>query len=109
MAIAILSETQLTIIEAARRCSKGKRPTHWQTVRRWMKRGRKVGGKVIRLEACHTGNRVVTSVEALERFFSACTEAAGYQQLPQTVPTIAQREKANRRALQDLRAMGLKV
>lgn len=106
MALAILSETQLTIVEAARRCSKGKRPTHWQTVSRWMKRGRKVAGKMILLEACHTGNRVVTSVEALDRFFAACTAAAGL--FSEVVParTVNQRLKASRAAAEELKRIG---
>lgn len=66
------------------------------TIFRFITRGKFVNGEVIRLEAVRAGDRWLTSVEALARFFAKLTEATLPTDTPPTepAPTPMQRSRA---------------
>ena len=71
------------------------------TVWRFIHKGKIVNGELIRLEAVRVGDRWLTSVEALNRFFTKLTAAtlpaSGTGRTP-TAPTPKQRQRASDRA-----------
>lgn len=75
----ILSETLLTLSQAARRLPnvRGSKPLSPATLFRWINVGLKSrSGEVVRLEAWLIGGTRCTSVEALERFFQRLDDVA---------------------------------
>ena len=71
MAINLDRERLITLREAVRRLPSGTgdRRLHISTIYRWTARG--VGG--VRLETLRVGGRLVTSVEAIQRFAERCS------------------------------------
>lgn len=90
-------ENLLTMPEAAALC---RRPV--RTVQRWTTEGVRLGS--IRLECLVQGGRILTSREALQRFFSAQTDARRSQRHERTP---RQRRTAVDAAKRRLRAKGL--
>jgi Protein of unknown function (DUF1580) len=91
-----LDEDLLTLIDAAEllpRLRKGQ-PVHVSTLYRWISRGQ----KGVRLEALKIGRTLVTSREALQRFFERLSEAEGYA-APVPVRTTNQAEEAEQELL----------
>lgn len=86
----------------------GKRP-HASSVWRWIN----VGIRGVQLEHLRIGRRVVTSREALERFFQALAETPTSQRPAQTWElrprTEKQRQKALARAREELKTHGIKL
>jgi hypothetical protein len=98
MAIDMQSESVVTLKEAAK-LTRGRRGKgrHVSTLYRWAGRGVRGG---IRLETFMEGGDVMTSREALERFYSRLSG-------PQPGPMPKSRERAIDRAEAELRAMGV--
>jgi hypothetical protein len=72
---------------------------------RWATRGLKApNGETIRLEVLKAGSKLVTSREALERFFSRLTPT--FDQPPPAPRTSGQRKRAAERAGQKLAEAG---
>src|SRR5262249_45716324 len=96
----ILTETVLSVTQAARRCGRfrGDRPTHPSTITRWILAGAKTpDGRQIRLEAVRLGGKWVTSEEALLRFAQAQTPELADGELAPPRPVSA-RQRASERA-----------
>jgi hypothetical protein len=108
-AAAILSETMLSLAQAARRFPAGRKgaPVSLSCVLRWILQGAKApDGTVVRLEGVRVGGRWLTSVEALARFAERLTprrEGVG-EPAPRT-PT--QRRRAAERAERELERLGI--
>jgi hypothetical protein len=85
----MMSETLLSLAEAARRLPPGRlgRPVSASTLFRWIVAGLRVAdGRTVRLQAIKIGGRWLTSAEALTRFAAALTpsldssvESAGHR------------------------------
>ena len=74
---------------------------------RWVLDGvRLPAGEAVRLEAVRLGGRWLTSVEALQRFAEAQTPRLDGQAAP-APPTPATRERASRRAAEQLERLGI--
>ena len=102
----LASETVISIREAANRVPSfrpGKR-THTATIFRWIATG--VNG--VRLESARLGGRVVTSVEALQRFSNALdTARTSSGPNPIETPTPASRRRSAERAERELHQIGI--
>ncbi len=83
--INIEKEATLSLSEAARRLPAidGKRP-HASTLWRWCRKG--VGPDHTRLEYLRFGHRIVTSVEAIQRFTERLAEADSNYEHPEYSP-----------------------
>ena len=83
--INIEKETTLSLSEAARHLPAidGKKP-HASTLWRWCRKG--VGPKQTRLEYVRFGHRIVTSVEAIQRFTERLAEADSKYEQPEYSP-----------------------
>jgi hypothetical protein len=68
----ILDETRINIEEAQRRLGTDDTPIHFTTVYRFMSYGRRTpSGQRVTLEYIRVGGKLMTSVEAIERFVAA--------------------------------------
>lgn len=78
-------------------------------VARWVSKGVKARGGVVRLEAVRAGGRWMTSVQAVARFLDAQTEAAAgpAPAPPPKTRTPAQARRAHLKADAELQALGL--
>lgn len=103
----IASEPLLTLDQAAARF-----PSHGKagvvcrtTLSRWVNHGVEVaGGRRVKLESVRVGNRVYTSVAALERFAAAQERP---DEAPAPVPTAgAKRARESQRQDRELEALG---
>lgn len=83
--IDIENESALSLSEAARHLPliDGKRP-HASTLWRWCRKG--IGPKRTRLEYVRFGHRIVTSVEAIQRFTERLAEADTEYETPEHSP-----------------------
>ncbi|MDB5305864.1 MAG: hypothetical protein JWO38_66 [Gemmataceae bacterium] len=96
----ILAETVLTLAQAAASLpSIGGKPFRVKRLYVWKGRGIKVGEARVVLETCKFGGQVVTSEEALERFFAATRGPDA----PVVMRSPAAREKAGKAACDRLR------
>ncbi|WP_390699289.1 DUF1580 domain-containing protein [Gemmata massiliana] len=90
----------------ARSGREGATKSHRTTVLRWITRGVSVRGVKVKLEAVRVGGKYVTSLEAYERFVTACSAGAGLAK-PERTPAQMKRDAA--RADRELdRLMALK-
>jgi hypothetical protein len=70
-ALRILSETRIDVDDAGRRMGPEGRPVHYTSVYRAMRLGRLApDGERVRLEHLRCGGRLMTSVEAVERYLA---------------------------------------
>jgi len=103
-------EDLLSLAEAARTIPPidGKRP-HMSSIWRWIH----VGIRGVHLEHLRIGRRVVTSREALQRFFQTLSEtpvqARQYQPRQPKPRTEKQRQAAIAKAVENLKARGMKL
>ena len=109
MTIELRSETLISLAQAARMQSPGRRgrPVSPSTIFRWIHDGVKTSAcGIIRLEGCRMGGRWLTSIEALERFASRQTPDLNHlcSVLPRS-PT--KRQKAAERAGKELEKAGI--
>jgi hypothetical protein len=78
---------------------------HRETLRRWHRRGR----RGVRLEALVVGNRICTSIEAVQRFLEAVSTRPS-SSLPRSLPpamrSCAEVKRATRKAMETLKAAG---
>ena len=80
------------------------KPVHPSVVFRWITRGLKAGdGTIVRLKGVKAGNRLCTTIEAVDRFFDDLTARAGIAPL-EPPPKISGNDRTSRR----LEAVGLK-
>jgi hypothetical protein len=98
----LLAETVVSLTDIAKRCPSGRGAgpshcAHRSTVLRWVRKGVLVGTGRVKLEAARVGGRLVTSMEAYQRFVAACSAGAGLVPQPQT-RTPAQVRRASERA-----------
>lgn len=104
---AVINENVLSLSGAARSVpavDRGKRPNP-STVFRWIREGVRVAsGERVHLESARIGSRLVTSAEALERFFARLAEADSegardpHPSQPDTAPASARRRTAEAEA-----------
>ena len=80
-------------------------PMHHATFRRWSGRGIRIGGQVIKLEFMWVGGRIVSSVEAVERFHAACAAARNGGVVEVAVAAVQSRGHAKAAAI--LEAAGI--
>jgi hypothetical protein len=86
----ILTETYRTLAASARRIRSARSAGSVSpaTLWRWGRHGVRVNGQTIKLETTTHGAIVVTSDEAIARFFAACDAArSGQLVIPDTTPT----------------------
>ena len=97
-------EELMTLTKATRLVPRrrGERLTHVSTLHRWATRGL----RGVRLETVQVGGSKCTSREALDRFFSALSQAASAAD-DATPPCRPVRAAAMRSALRDLEGLGL--
>jgi hypothetical protein len=105
--IDVSAEQVVSLTEAAKRLPtrrQGKRP-NVATLYRWTA----IGCRGLILESCQIGGTRCTSVEALQRFFDALTEATGAPQARQASSRIPsrQRQAAVEKAERRLAAAGI--
>jgi hypothetical protein len=104
----ILTETTLSLSQAAKRLPPGRRgaPVSLACLLRWVLDGaRAPEGEKVRLEAVRLGGRWITSVEALARFADRLTPKTSDSPLPARTPR--QRRRAAERAEKELERLGL--
>jgi hypothetical protein len=100
----ILSETYRTLSASARRIRSARTDGSVSpaTLWRWSNHGVRINGQTIKLETTTHGATVVTSDEAVQRFFSACDAArSGQLVIPATTPTVPTRRQAEAAAVLD--------
>ncbi len=105
----LISETLLTLCEAARRLPPGRcgRPVSFSCVYRWIAHGAPgPDGSRVKLEAVRVGGRWLTSVEALARWAERLTPCLDGGPMPAR-RTPAQRKRADERAAKHLDAAGI--
>jgi hypothetical protein len=108
-ATTILSETTMSLSQAAKRLPSGRRgaPVSLACVLRWVLQGaRGPAGARVRLEAVRLGGRWLTSLEALARFAQALTPATADSQ-SSPIRTLRQRRKRAERAERELEQLGI--
>ncbi len=90
----VLHEPHISPTALARqtRTEESSRGVHAATIIRWITRGVRVKGQVIKLEALRLGGRWVTSTQALDRFMARLT-AASAGEASQAVETLAAEDK----------------
>jgi hypothetical protein len=107
-ATTILTETTLSLAQAARRLPPGRNgaPCSLQCVLRWVLNGsRALDGKLVRLEAVRLGGRWITSAEAIARFAAALTPPTSENVLSSRTPR--QRRRAAEQAERELEKLGI--
>jgi hypothetical protein len=105
----ILTESTLSLAQAARRLPPGRRgaPVSLACVLRWVLDGsRAPDGTKVRLEAVRLGGRWITSVAALARFAAALTPMASDKQVLRP-RTPRQRRRAEEQAERELKKLGI--
>jgi hypothetical protein len=106
----ILTETTLSLSQAARRLPPGRggAPVSLACVLRWVLDGaRAPDGNRVRLEAVRIGGRWITSVEALARFAAALTPRLEGDTTTSPLRTSNQRRQAADRADRELERLGI--
>jgi hypothetical protein len=103
------TESLLTLVEAAKTIPPARRgkKTHLSTLLRWILYGVKApSGEIVCLEATRLGGRWLPSREALQRFSERLTPNLVSRE--SAVPrSLASRERASRRAGQELEKLGM--
>ncbi len=112
VSLRILDESRIDIEEAQRRLGTDDNPIHFTTVYRLMSRGLKIpGGGRACLEHLRVGGRLITSVEAVERFVARINGLS--PDAPEVVsasPARGKRREAELAAVDSrLRAAGIRV
>jgi hypothetical protein len=109
--IDLLTETSLSLTEAARLlpCGRRNRKPHLSTLLRWVLTGAKSAtGELVRLEALRLGGRWVTTREALQRFAERLTPSLYDPPDAKQVPRLTKaRQRASERAATALEKLGI--
>ncbi len=104
----ILSETTIALARAAEVCPltpSGHR-LHRATLFRWANKGRRLSnGETITLATARLGHFVITSHEAIARFFDAISERPNASPMS-SIRTSGQRQRATATATKKLQAAG---
>src|SRR4051812_40605845 len=97
----VASEPHITPSALSRQvCLEGEsRPVHTGTVIRWITRGVRVRGQIVKLEALRLGGRWVTSTKALDRFMAKLTAATSAEPTP---PPLEAQDTQDERDNRDL-------
>src|SRR5262245_44373289 len=109
--IDLLTETSLSLTEAARLLPRGRRnrKPHFSTLLRWILSGAKSAtGELVRLEALRLGGRWVTTHEALQRFAARLTPSLdGPPNAPPPRRSTKARQRASEQAATALEKLGI--
>ena len=100
-------EKTITLAEVAKMLppARNGRPVSVSCVVRWITRGTKANGGMVRLEAIRLGSRWLSNKEAVQRFAEAQTPRFDGQAIPPR--TAARRQRAAERAARLLEKMGV--